>query len=83
MSLERAPGPREIGLWRATEPVEVDWLAANQQWAAIDKATTDQAPWIALFLPRHVDFLSARVGNYIFDPNVLVGGPLLDQLWVK
>jgi peptide/nickel transport system substrate-binding protein len=57
--------------------------AANQQWAAVDKATTDQAPWISLFLPRHIDFTSSRVGNYIFDPNVLVGGMLLDQVWVK
>jgi peptide/nickel transport system substrate-binding protein len=68
---------------KAIKTSVTDPAAANQQWAAIDKATTDQAPWIALFLPRHVDFLSSRVGNYIFDPNVLVGGPLLDQLWVK
>jgi peptide/nickel transport system substrate-binding protein len=60
-----------------------DQDAANQMWAEIDKATTDQAPWIPLFLPRHIDFVSARVGNYIFDPNVLVGGILLGQAWVK
>jgi peptide/nickel transport system substrate-binding protein len=60
-----------------------DQAAANQMWAQIDKATTDQAPWISLFLPRHVDFVSSRVGDYIFDPNVLVGGMLLDRVWVK
>ena len=60
-----------------------DKNAANQMWAQIDKATTDQAPWISLFLPRHIDFISSRVGNYIFDPNVLVGGILLGQAWVK
>jgi peptide/nickel transport system substrate-binding protein len=60
-----------------------DQDSANQMWAQIDKATTDQAPWIPLFLPRHIDFTSARVGNYIFDPNVLVGGILLGQAWVK
>ena len=49
----------------------------------VDKATTDQAPWVSLFLPKHIDFVSARVGNYIFDPNVLVGGILIDQAWVK
>ncbi len=37
----------------------------------------------SLFLPRHIDFVSSRVGNYIFDPNVLVGGILIDQAWVK
>ena len=37
----------------------------------------------SLFLPKHIDFVSSRVGNYIFDPNVLVGGMLLDQAWVK
>jgi peptide/nickel transport system substrate-binding protein len=68
---------------KAIKTSVTDLGVVNQQWAAIDKATTDQAPWISLFLPRHVDFLSSRVGNYIFDPNVLVGGPLLDQLWVK
>jgi peptide/nickel transport system substrate-binding protein len=60
-----------------------DQNAANQEWAQIDKATTDQAPWISLFLPRHIDFVSKRVGNYIFDPNVLVGGILLGQAWVQ
>ena len=33
--------------------------------------------------PSHIDFVSSRVGNYIFDPNVLVGGILIDQAWVK
>jgi peptide/nickel transport system substrate-binding protein len=68
---------------RAIQTSVTDRAAANQQWAAVDKATTDQAPWISLFLPRHIDFTSSRVGNYIFDPNVLVGGMLLDQVWVK
>jgi peptide/nickel transport system substrate-binding protein len=60
-----------------------DQNAANTMWAQVDKATTDQAPWISLFLPRRIDFTSSRLGNYIFDPNVLVGGMLIDQAWVK
>jgi peptide/nickel transport system substrate-binding protein len=60
-----------------------DQAAANEQWKDVDKATTDAAPWVALFLPRHIDFISSRVGNYIFDPSVLVGGMLLDQAWVQ
>jgi peptide/nickel transport system substrate-binding protein len=68
---------------QAIQTSVTDQNAANTEWAAIDKATTDQAPWISLFLPRHIDFTSSRVGNYIFDPNVLVGGILLGQAWVK
>ena len=68
---------------KAIQTSVTDQAAANEQWKAVDKATTDQAPWVSLFLPKHIDFVSARVGNYIFDPNVLVGGILIDQAWVK
>jgi peptide/nickel transport system substrate-binding protein len=68
---------------KAIETSATDQDAANQMWAEIDKATTDQAPWISLFLPNHIDFVSSRVGNYIFDPNVMVGGILIDQAWVQ
>jgi peptide/nickel transport system substrate-binding protein len=68
---------------KAIQTSVTDQAAANEQWKAVDKATTDQAPWVSLFLPKHIDFVSSRVGNYIFDPNVLVGGILIDQAWVK
>ena len=68
---------------KAIQTSVTDQAAANQMWSQVDKATTDQAPWVSLFLPKHIDFVSARVGNYIFDPNVLVGGILIDQAWVK
>ena len=37
-------------------------------WQAIDKAVTDQAPWVSLFNPKFIDFLSKRVKGYQFSP---------------
>jgi len=41
---------------------------ANTKWEAIDKAVTDQAPWVSLFNPKFIDFLSKRVKGYQFSP---------------
>jgi peptide/nickel transport system substrate-binding protein len=45
-----------------------DPSGANTKWQAIDKAVTDQAPWVALFNPKYIDFLSKRVKGYQFSP---------------
>ena len=34
--------------------------AANAKWAEIDKATTDAAPWVSLFVANRLDFVSER-----------------------
>jgi len=52
----------------------------NQIWAQVDKAVTDQAPWVSMFNPKYVDFLSSRVTGYIFSPQWYF---LLDQASVK
>src|SRR5262249_33869732 len=39
---------------------------ANKVWAEIDKAITDKAAAAALFTPKHVDFVSKRLGNFQF-----------------
>ena len=39
---------------------------ANVMWAKIDRMVTDQAPMVTLFNPKHVDFVSKRVGNFTF-----------------
>jgi peptide/nickel transport system substrate-binding protein len=44
-----------------------DSVAANKLWAEIDKTMTDHAPLAVLFTPKYIDFLSKRVGNYIFN----------------
>ena len=40
--------------------------AANKLWTKIDRMVTDQAPMVTLFNPKHIDFVSKRVGNYTF-----------------
>jgi peptide/nickel transport system substrate-binding protein len=56
-----------------------DASAANDQWAQIDHAVTDQAPWISLFNPKQIDFHSKRVHGYMWSPQWY---SLLDQCWV-
>jgi peptide/nickel transport system substrate-binding protein len=45
-----------------------DPSGANKKWESIDKAVTDQAPWVAMFNPKYIDFLSKRVKGYQFSP---------------
>ncbi|XZQ30389.1 ABC transporter substrate-binding protein [Rhodobacter capsulatus] len=45
----------------ATDPV-----AADRDWAKIDRAVMEQSPALPLFTPQQVDLLSTRVGNYQF-----------------
>jgi peptide/nickel transport system substrate-binding protein len=45
-----------------------DPVAANREWAAIDKLVTDQAPAAVLFTPKNVDFVSKRVKHFVFSP---------------
>jgi peptide/nickel transport system substrate-binding protein len=48
----------------ATELTDPD--AANEMWAEVDRAVTDQAPWVAMFNPKVVDFTSNRVKGFRF-----------------
>jgi peptide/nickel transport system substrate-binding protein len=57
-----------------------DGAAAGGAWAEIDRTVTDLAPWAPMINDRGVDFTSARVGNYQYNPEF---GPLLDQMWVS
>jgi peptide/nickel transport system substrate-binding protein len=54
--------------------------AANAEWAKIDKLVTDQAPMATLFTPKHLDFVSKRVGNFLFSKQFYW---LVDQSWVQ
>jgi peptide/nickel transport system substrate-binding protein len=54
--------------------------AANQTWQKVDHEVTDQAPWVDLYNPKQIDFLSKRVGNYQWNPQWYI---LIDQLWVQ
>jgi peptide/nickel transport system substrate-binding protein len=54
--------------------------AANLLWTRIDKQVTDQAPMATLFNPKHLDFVSKRVGNFTFSKQFYW---LVDQSWVQ
>jgi YVTN family beta-propeller protein len=60
---------------QAADPVQ-----AASTWAAVDRAVTNAAPWVTLAIVNNVDFLSARVTNYQYNPS---WGILLDQLRVR
>jgi ABC-type transport system substrate-binding protein/DNA-binding SARP family transcriptional activator/streptogramin lyase len=56
-----------------------DPAAARRLWTEIDRAVTDEAPWVTLGGDVTYQFTSSRVGNYQSTPF----NPLYDQLWVK
>ena len=53
---------------------------ANNLWAEIDHEVTDQAPWVDLYNPKQIDFLSKRVHGYQWNPQWYI---LIDQQWLK
>jgi peptide/nickel transport system substrate-binding protein len=57
-----------------------DPTTANNMWAQVDHEVTDQAPWVDLFNPKQIDFLSARVQGYQWNPQWYI---LIDQMWLK
>ena len=54
--------------------------AGNKIWAQVDKEVTDQAPWVAMYNPKFIDFLGSRVKGYQFSPQWYF---LIDQASVK
>ncbi|HEY1368662.1 MAG TPA: ABC transporter substrate-binding protein [Gaiellaceae bacterium] len=54
--------------------------AANELWARIDHQLVDQAPWLSMFNPKYLDFVSKRVTGYQFNPQWYM---LIDQLSVQ
>ena len=57
-----------------------DPAAGNKIWAQVDKEVTDQAPWVSMYNPKYVDFLSNKVKGYQFSPQWYF---LIDQASVK
>jgi peptide/nickel transport system substrate-binding protein len=43
-----------------------DLAAANAKWAEIDRMVVDKAPVAVLFTPKHLDFVSQRLGGFDF-----------------
>ena len=57
-----------------------DQEAANREWAEIDRTVTDTGAFAVLFAPKHVDFVSKRVGNFTFSSQFYW---LFAQSWVQ
>jgi peptide/nickel transport system substrate-binding protein len=54
--------------------------AGNKLWAKIDREVTDASPAAVLFNPKNIDFISKRVGNFVFSSQYYF---LVDQAWVQ
>jgi peptide/nickel transport system substrate-binding protein len=54
--------------------------AAYNLWAQVDREVTNQAPWVDVYNPKLIDFLSKRVHGYQFNPELYI---LFDQMWLK
>jgi peptide/nickel transport system substrate-binding protein len=65
---------------KALELAVTDEAGANKLWAEIDKAITDEAPMAVMFNPKHVDFVSKRLGNFVFNSQFYW---TVSQSWVK
>jgi len=57
-----------------------DPATARTLWSRVDRAVTDQAPWVPVFNDSWIVFVAARVGNCQVHATY---GPLLDQMWVR
>jgi YVTN family beta-propeller protein len=57
-----------------------DPATARALWARVDRAVTDEAPWVPVFDSTWTVFVSARTGNCQVHTTY---GPLLDQMWVR
>jgi len=65
---------------RAATLQATDPQAAAARWAQLDRQLTDRAVFLPTVTPNEVDLLSARAGNFQYNP---VWGALIDQLWVR
>jgi peptide/nickel transport system substrate-binding protein len=54
-------------------------LAASL-WTQVDHADTAAAPWVDLYNPKQIDFLSKNVHGYQWNPQWYI---LIDQLWLS
>jgi peptide/nickel transport system substrate-binding protein len=60
--------PIQTKMDRAAQQGITNPATANATWTGVDKAVTDQAPWVAMFNPKYIDFLGKRVKGYQFSP---------------
>lgn len=65
---------------KALSTAVTDQAAANQMWAKIDRQITDAAPVAPLYNPKHLDFISTRLGNYTWSDQFHM---VFSKVWVQ
>ena len=65
---------------QAMSTAVTDQAAANKMWAKIDKDMTDAAALAPLFNPKHADFVSKRLGNYMWSDQFRM---IFSKAWVQ
>ena len=70
----------EADLAKAMSTAVTDPASAAQQWTAIDRKVVDLAPVAVMLNPKQLDFVSKRVGNYVFSGEFYF---LYNVAWVK
>ncbi|HEY2641729.1 MAG TPA: ABC transporter substrate-binding protein [Streptosporangiaceae bacterium] len=53
---------------------------AASLWTQVDHELTQQAPWVDMYNPKQIDFLSKNVHGYSWSPQWYI---LIDQLWLS
>ena len=66
---------KEAFVLAATDPE-----GANKIWTEVDRMVTDAAPAAPLFTPKHIDFVSKRLGNFQFNAQFY---SMVTQSWVQ
>jgi peptide/nickel transport system substrate-binding protein len=59
----------------ATDPA-----AASALWTQVDHEDTTEAPWVDMYNPKQIDFLSKNVHGYEWNPQWYI---LIDRLWLS
>jgi peptide/nickel transport system substrate-binding protein len=57
-----------------------DPAAAAKLWTQVDHEDTNAAPWVDMYNPKQIDFLSKNVHGYKWNPQWYI---LIDQLWLS
>ena len=70
----------EAQMKQALKTAVADQPAANEMWAKIDEEVMEQAPLAPLFTPKHLDFVSKRLGNYTYSDQLHM---IFSKAWVQ
>ncbi len=65
---------------RAESEEATDPSAAAALWTQIDHEDTNEAPWVDMYNPKQIDFLSKDVHGYEWNPQWYI---LIDRLWLS